>query len=198
MRKCGIAARCSMTVALLMIAGSAWAVTIPVAARGGKVVSLQAPAGTLTITVSKRDLNIYEGADTLTATLFTADGEIASTLEIPDDGNAEKGGGAGDVQTDTMTVEIVYFMPPAWPFKITASALHDPGRQKMPLLDEQGQVIHVFDLASTGEDMVLEVERGARGGLWHFEIAHLDVKISAVGVTEWTTEPDAYFVAAGD
>jgi hypothetical protein len=230
--------RPAAVLALLMIASGAWAVTIPLAARGGKVVSMQVPVGTLTITVSKRDLNIYEGPDALIATLFTADGEPAATLEIPDDGNGEKGGGMGDLQTGEITVEIespgmhrlsitgssdmvwgletnaplmtvrgdmffshgqvggqVYFMPPAWPFKITASALHDPGRQKMSLLDERGEVIHVFDLAETGEEMILEVERGARGGLWHFEIEHLDVKISAVGVTEWTTEPDAYFVA---
>ncbi len=232
-------ARAATVLALIMVASSVWAVTIPPAARGGKVVSLQVPAGTLTITVSKRDLNIYEGPDTLTATLFTADGEPATALEIPDDGNAEKGGGMGDLQTGEMTVEIeapgmhrlsitgssdmvwgletnaplltvrgdmffshgevggkVYFAPPEWPFKITASALHDPGRQKMPLLDEQGEVMHVFDLANTGEEMVLEVERGARGGLWHFEIEHLDVKIAAVGVKEWTPEADAYFLAA--
>ena len=188
--------RPAAVLALLMIASGAWAVTIPLAARGGKVVSMQVPVGTLTITVSKRDLNIYEGPDALIATLFTADGEPAATLEIADDGNGEKGGGMGDFQTGEMTVEIespgmhrlsitgssdmvwgletnaplmtvrgdmffshgavggqVYFMPPAWPFKITASALVVVLRRA----DDGRRAAHAHDLHRAQQRLVRPV-----------------------------------------
>ncbi len=231
--------RVATALALIMLASSAWAFTIPTAARGGKVVSMQAAQGELTITMHKRDLNIYSGADVLTAVLFTAQGTELGTLTIPDDGKLEKGGGYGEPQTAQLTVAVeeagicrlqiagaggdfvwgleanvdravvagditfshgepagqLYFMPPAKAFKIMAYALHDPGRGQMPLYDDKGELIHQFDLSTTGEEQTLEVEEGERGGVWRFDIEHLDVKMEISGVKQWTTEPDAHFVA---
>lgn len=225
--------------ALLLAGAQACAFTIPPAVRGSMTISLNVEAGPLELTVTKQDLNIYEGADLLTCLLYDAEGDEIAVIEIPDDGKAEKGGGHGEVQTARHTVQIdepglyrlqmrgqgsdqvwglqanvtqavvrgailfsqgqvsgqLYFMPPARKFTIKTSALHDPGRQQMPLYDDQGALVHEFDLSETGKEQTLEVPEGARGGLWRFDIAHMDIKMEISGVKDWTTEADAWFEA---
>jgi len=211
--------------------------------RGAKTVLLQVEPGPLKLTLYKRDLNIYDGADELVALLYDAARRPVATLEIPDDGQPLKGGGPGELQSAQTTVECkgggvyrlmvsqvshsdavfgletsaercvvaggelvlndgsiggrLYFEPPAETFTITAQALHDPGRQTMPLFDSQDQVIANFDLSKTGEDQVLEVEpeTGARDGLWHFDIEKMDVRMSVTGLSYWTLDATAWFPA---
>ncbi len=90
-----------------------------------------------------------------------------------------------------------WFMPPPGAFQVTAQALHEPGRQKLPLLDARGQAVHVFDLTKPGEDLVFQVpaDVGTRDGLWRFEIEKSDVKLQLQKVTYWTAERSAYFPA---
>ena len=42
------------------------------------------------------------------------------------------------------------FPPPEGAFKVIAQALHEPGIQKLPLLDAKGTALHTFDLAKAG------------------------------------------------
>lgn len=235
----------ALVAALILTAGCAagWAGAIPPGVRGARNVSLLIEPGPLTITILKRDLNIYEGEDALTADLFDPLGRVIATLAIPDDGVATKAGHAPELQSATVTVDAevagiyrlavrapgdavfgmetsaakfviggdllfsegsasgsVYFVPPPEAFSITASALHDPGRQVMPLRDANGNTLAEFNLAVTGEAQTIEFPAGERSGLWHFEIGAMDVKIESAladargaAITTWTTEPDAWF-----
>jgi len=239
--------RCTLTALALLAAGFCVAVshsaTLPPVVRGAKIVLLQVEPGPLKLTLYKRDLNIYDGADNLVALLYDPARRPVATLEIPDDGQPLSGGGPGELQSAEATVECkgagvyrlmvagvshgdavfgletsaprcvvagsditlndgsiggrLYFEPPAKAFKITAQALHDPGRQTMPLMDSGGKVVANFDLSQTGEDQVVEVEpeTGARDGLWHFDIEKMDVKMSIGGVSYWTLDAAAWFPA---
>ena len=51
-----------ITIALMLVTASSWAFTIPPAARGSKTISMNVEAGPLELTITKKDLNIYEGA----------------------------------------------------------------------------------------------------------------------------------------
>ena len=57
---------------LAIAAGStpAHAATLPPVVRGGRAIMLQAERGELTVRLYKKDLNIYDGADTLTGVLL--------------------------------------------------------------------------------------------------------------------------------
>jgi len=230
-------------VAAAFCAATGHSATLPPVVRGAKTVLLQVEPGPLKLTLYKRDLNIYDGADELVALLYDAARRPVATLAIPDDGQPLKGGGPGELQSAQTTVECkgggvyrlmvsqvshsdavfgletsaercvvaggelvlndgsiggrLYFEPPAETFTITAQALHDPGRQTMPLFDSQDQVIANFDLSKTGEDQVLEVEpeTGARDGLWHFDIEKMDVRMSVTGLSYWTLDAGAWFSA---
>ena len=216
------------------------AAVLPPVVRGGRAIMLQPERGELTIKLYKKDLNIYDGADTLTATLAGPQRQALGELTIPDDGQPAKGGGAGELQSAQMTVNCevpgayrlnvtgsadavfgmeadcphyvlegdmmlndgaisgrLYFVPPAEEFTITAQALHDPGRQQLPLLDAAGRVLNTFDLSKTGDDQQFTVpaDMGNRDGVWHFDIARCDVRITVPGVKVWTMEEGAYFDA---
>jgi len=89
----------------------------------------------------------------------------------------------------------LYFMPPSGPFSISAQALHDPGRQQMPLVDTGGTTIATFDLSTTGQDQALDIAagRGARDGLWYLDISNMDIKVTSPGIRYWTCNALAYF-----
>lgn len=91
----------------------------------------------------------------------------------------------------------LYFRPPAEKFKITAQALHDPGRQQLPLLDGAGKVLKTFDLSKQGVDQGLEVapDQGNRDKLWHFDSEHLDLKLLFDKPVYWTLDSTAWFDA---
>lgn len=85
------------------------------------------------------------------------------------------------------------FAPPPQKFAVKAQALHAPGQQQMPLFDDRRQVLKTFDLSKQGIDQVLEVPAGVRGGLWQFDIAHMDVKIIPDRPFWWTLDSNAWF-----
>ncbi len=80
------------------------AITVPPVVRGSRAILLQVEPGPLTLRLYKRDLNIYEGADELTAHLFDPQRHQVATLKLPDDGNAGKGGRAEDLQSGDINV----------------------------------------------------------------------------------------------
>jgi hypothetical protein len=83
---------------LLLAHGLALAASMPLAVRGERVVLIRNEGPTLTVKLLKRDLNIYENADTLHGLLYDPQRRLVATLDIPDDGNAGKGGGMGAPQ----------------------------------------------------------------------------------------------------
>lgn len=236
--------RCAMRsgfLAALVVAtlAQAHAFTIPPAARGAMTVSLDVERGPLELTVTKQDLNIYEGPDQLRCVLYGPEGDELAVIEVPDDSVVAPGAGPGQVQTVSRTVPIerpglyrlqmrgqgsdfvwgvqanvtravvrggilfsqgqvagqLYFSPPPRKFTIKVSALHDPGRQKLPLYDDQGALVHEFDLSQTGQEQTWEIPEGTRSGLWRFDLAHMDIKMEISGVKDWTTEAAAWFEA---
>ncbi len=90
----------------------------------------------------------------------------------------------------------LFFEPPAEEFTITASALHDPGRQTLPLLDADGDTIAEFRLDVTGEEHEMTFEAGERDGLWSMDIGALDVRLAVSGVEHWAFGEGAWFSAA--
>ena len=80
-----------ISMALLVRAEVTEAAGFPPVVRGARAVLLRPDPGPLTIRITKRDLNIYEGADTLTAQLYDPRRRLIGTLELPDDGNTGRG-----------------------------------------------------------------------------------------------------------
>ncbi len=77
----------------------------PTALRGPVAVYLRPNPGPLTITITKRDLNIYEGADTLTAVLADPQRRTLASVTLPDDGRQRSEGRNEKVQTETLRAE---------------------------------------------------------------------------------------------
>lgn len=63
------------------------------AIRGSAVVHLRPDSENLCVRILKRDLNIYDGEDTLAVRLLAPDRTVAAAVTMPDDGNAKRGGG---------------------------------------------------------------------------------------------------------
>ena len=80
------------TLALAVAPLAAESAEVPTMIRGARAILLRPEPGPITIRITKRDLNIYEGEDTLTATLYGPLSEELATLSLPDDGSAEKSG----------------------------------------------------------------------------------------------------------
>lgn len=59
---------------------------------------------TFSISVSKHDMNWYEGEDELNITVYSPSGEIVGSMSIPDDGQTSVTRTAGNVQTETLEV----------------------------------------------------------------------------------------------
>ncbi|MCZ7600617.1 MAG: hypothetical protein M5U09_26790, partial [Gammaproteobacteria bacterium] len=96
--------RLPFTVLLLACALPGCAAELPPIVRGLATVHLQAGGGPLTVTLQKRDLNIYEGADELVADLYDPHRVLVGTVTIPDDGQAGKGpADRREYQTATVT-----------------------------------------------------------------------------------------------
>ncbi len=224
-----------ITLAMLLIATSGWAATLPPAVRGDRTVYLDVEPGTLEITVLKRDLNIYDREDLLHLTLFDPLSNEVFQHTMPDDGtvgrgraeeyqrfdvnvDVEFGGvyrllvhGSSDlvwgVETSAERLVVqgglllsdfdisgsIYFPPPNEEFAITIAALHDPGRQTVPLYDADGEKLHDFELTVTGEDHLLEFPAEERDGLWRLDMEAMSVRLSIDGVQYWTSEEDAWF-----
>jgi len=59
---------------------------------------------TLSLSVSKHDLNWYEGEDELNITVYSSSGEIVGSMSIPDDGQNSATRTAGNIQTEVLEV----------------------------------------------------------------------------------------------
>jgi hypothetical protein len=93
-----------IVIALLTaIAGASYAATVPPVVRGNHAVSLRFDGGDLQVKLYKRDLNIYEGADELRATLYDPQRRLVATLNIGDDG-APRGKAATELQSAETTL----------------------------------------------------------------------------------------------
>ena len=77
---------------------SAFAQSISLPVRGNMTVSLKVSANTKQLTLLKRDLNIYAGADVLSYELRTSAGSLVKKGQLADDGIITKGGGKGKLQ----------------------------------------------------------------------------------------------------
>ncbi|MCE5239470.1 BNR repeat-containing protein [bacterium] len=222
----------------VVLSSFAVAATLPPVVRGGHGVWLRVDAGALQLKLYKRDLNIYEGEDTLHAALYDPQRRMVATLDLPDgaqprgkaaealqsaevklpdaapgvyrlqisgsgdcvwglDTNAPGAVVQGDITlNDGAIAGRLLFAPPADKFTIKAQALHDPGRQQMPLLDDRQQTLKTFDLGKTGVDDVFEAPAGERTGLWRLDIAHMHVKIVPSKAFLWTLDTSAWFEAS--
>ncbi|HJN18042.1 MAG TPA: BNR-4 repeat-containing protein, partial [Armatimonadota bacterium] len=90
-----------------LVSADALALTVPTMIRGGRAVLLRPEPGELSVTVKKRDLNIYDGEDTVRAMLYDPLGEELATLDLSDDASAEKTGRSNVIQGATITAKIL-------------------------------------------------------------------------------------------
>ena len=233
--------RQSAAIVLLLMAPALGLVgmEIPEIVRGPAVIHLLPKPGPLVITVSKHDLNIYEGEDILHLALYDPYRRPLAQAIVPDDGQAAKGGGGRTSQVAEIRAavkaegihslivsgachEVVYgiktncelcvveenmllnnsavagkvwFQPPKGEFTVRIQAKHNPGIQKVPLVDADSRTVHVFDLQEAAKDRTLELgaHDGARGGPWHFDIGRMDVEIHIIGVRYWSPHREAFF-----
>ena len=95
----------ALAAAVLLGAGPGEGASLPPAVRGARTILLRVKPGPLKITLYKRDLNIYDGADELIALLYDAERRPVATLTIPDDGQAVKAGRADQLQSAEATAE---------------------------------------------------------------------------------------------
>ncbi|MFW5869254.1 MAG: hypothetical protein ACOCX2_15620, partial [Armatimonadota bacterium] len=93
---------------LLLIASvaSCVAVEIPTVIRGSGTVLMTPEVGPLTMTFSKRDLNIYDGPDAMPISVRDAFGEEVASVTLPDDGEVGKGPHGKELQQQTVTVQV--------------------------------------------------------------------------------------------
>lgn len=222
---------------------------VPVALRGPVTVHLLPAEGRLTVTVVKRDLNIYDGPDVLRVVLLDPLRREVGAVVLPDDegrgaeqtasldvpvevagtyrlsfaaptdlvyglrANAERGviESPSPLFNDAKLAGRLYFEPPPGQFALRAAALHDGGLQVLPLRDAAGAEVATIDLTQKGAGreqelfgprsgggyvagarIELPAGVGDRSSLWHFEVAHLDLRLQLDGVRYWTTDPAAW------
>ena len=75
-----------VVMGVLMTAAHARAAVLPTVVRGARAIVLRPEPGPLSIKIFKRDLNIYEGSDEITAHLFDPCRQQIATASLPDDG----------------------------------------------------------------------------------------------------------------
>lgn len=92
-----------LALPLLLSPAMARAATLPPVIRGPHTVLLRAEAGSLHLKLYKRDLNIYEGPDTISGLLYDGQRRLVATLTVPDDGLA-RGQAAPDLQSAEATI----------------------------------------------------------------------------------------------
>lgn len=95
--------RATLCLVAVVTALAARAATLPPVIRSGQTAYLRVEAGSLQLKVYKRDLNIYDGTDTLQACLYDPQRRVIATLDIPDDAQPTGQRGAG-LQSAEVTV----------------------------------------------------------------------------------------------
>jgi PGF-pre-PGF domain-containing protein len=78
--------------------------TIDRTLRGGHTFYTYIDDETLEFTVTKQDMNWYDGSDYLKITVYSDNDENKGTITIPDDGDATNSGAAGPSQTQTLSI----------------------------------------------------------------------------------------------
>ena len=109
-------------VLLLGLAATARSAEIPEIVRGPATVHLLPEPGPLVITLSKHDLNIYDGEDTIQAVLHDPFRRPLARATVPDDGQAGKGGGGRASQTVELRATIA---APGVHTLVVAGACHE-------------------------------------------------------------------------
>ena len=74
--------------------------------RSSRVAVLRITQTTQQLTLLKRDLNIYSGADILQYEVKDVSGTVLHKGQIVDDGNSRKGGGRGRVQSKSISLKL--------------------------------------------------------------------------------------------
>jgi hypothetical protein len=82
------------------------AVELPAVVRGSGTVLLMPEPGPLTMTFSKRDLNIYAGADAMPISVRDPVGQEVASITLPDDGDEGRGPHGKELQQETVTVQV--------------------------------------------------------------------------------------------
>ncbi len=123
----GSRARAAAVAAVILLAapvsGQAQA-KLPTAVRGAHTVYIWPPSsGTLSVTVTKRDLNIYAGKDELQVTLLDPTRRQVAKAVLPDDGNTGKGPAGTKVLSAALKVNAV--VPGAYKLRVGACASSD-------------------------------------------------------------------------
>lgn len=95
-----------LSALLLLLPLSAAAQSIKLPVRGTRSAALWVTAPTQTLTLLKRDMNIYAGADLLVYEVRDAAGTVLHKGSLADDGNAAKGGGAGTLQSASIKLAL--------------------------------------------------------------------------------------------
>ncbi len=97
----------AVTIALLVAISAlpCSAIDLPAVVRGAATVLLMPEPGPLTITLRKRDLNIYDGPDAMPVSVRDPLGEEVVALTIPDDGDLGRGA-HGPLQEETVTIQV--------------------------------------------------------------------------------------------
>ena len=241
---------------LAMSATASIAGGLPPVLRAPAAILLRPEPGPFTITLSKRDLNIYQGPDTLTAVLVDPLRQTIASVTLPDDGDETPSGKGKAPQSETIRAtcdapgihrlmiqssgDLVYgfqtdcahyviegglvfndasigakvcFMPPAGALKIAAAALHNPGKQKLSLLDAAGSPVRTLDLTqdakptdlfgdrraggyASGAKAEIPPSAGSRNGLWTLDISRMDLRLQLAGVEYWTNVSSTWFDAS--
>ena len=113
-----------IATALVAPAAALGQAKLPTVIRGARTVHLWPPAsGSLTVTVLKRDLNIYAGADTMALSLLDPMRRQVGAATLPDDGNTGKGPKGTKVLTTTFKVSAA--VPGAYKLRVGACASSD-------------------------------------------------------------------------
>lgn len=82
------------------------AMELPPVVRGSGTVLLMPEPGTLSMTLTKRDLNIYDGPDAMPISVCDPLGEEVAAVTLPDDGDEGRGPHGVELQQETVTVQV--------------------------------------------------------------------------------------------
>ena len=95
-----------LLLAIAVCAPSAAAMDIPVVIRGSGTILMLPEPGPLTMTFSKRDLNIYDGPDHMPISVVDPVGEEVVSIVLPCDGETGRGPHTPEPIEETVTIDV--------------------------------------------------------------------------------------------